>query len=243
MTKLNQVIALEKGVKANAESVLTQAYHTAQKPDLFAGLVRTYQPLEEGGYVLPSESKRVTANAPILVNSVQTALERLFDLTLTKDATNAAARADIKVGDVVLAADVPVTTLLWLEKQLVNLKTFITKLPTTDVADEWTWDRDQQVYRSAVVKTLRSRKVEDFVVVVQPTDKHPAHVEKVVKDVPEGEWSTMKLSGAISPAQRDKWLTQVNAVAEAVKTAREQANLAEVTDRAMGTAILNYVFG
>lgn len=243
MTKLNQIIALEKGVKGNAEQAIVRAYADTQRADQFAGLVRTYQPLEEGGYVLPAESRRVIAHAPALVTKVQAALERLFDLTLTKDFTNAQATADIRVGDVLLAQDVPVTTLLWLEKQLNALRNFIAALPVTDIADAWTWDQEQQVYRSQVVTTLRSRKVEEHVVVVPPTDKHPAHVEKVTKDVPEGEWSTTKLSGAISPFQRDKYLAQVTAVADAVKVAREQANMTEVTDRAMGNAILNYVFG
>lgn len=242
MTKLNQVIALEKGVKAAAETTLTKAYHEAQKPDLFAGLVRTYEPLEEEGHVLPPESKKVAAKVPLLVTDVQGALERLFDLTLTKDTANTAAKADVTIGDTVLARDVPVTTLLWLEKQLVNLRTFVSKLPTTDVADDWIWDPDNQVFRSATVKTLRSRKSEEFIVVVPPTDKHPAHVEKVTKDVPEGTWSTTKLSGAVSPSQRDTWLAQVGAVIEAVKTAREQANMAEVVDAKMGKAILDYVF-
>ncbi|MEV0269330.1 MAG: hypothetical protein HOV71_19755 [Hamadaea sp.] len=242
MTKLNQIIALEKGVKATAETTLTKAYHEAQKPDLFAGLIRTYEPLEEDGYVLPSESKKVTAKVPALVSEIQAAVERLIDLTLTKDTANAGAKADVKVGDTVLARDVPVTTLLWLEKQLTNLRTFISKLPVTDVADDWTWDADNQVFRSATVKTMRSRKSEDFIVVVPPTDKHPAHVEKVTKDVPEGTWSTTKLSGAVSPSQRDTWLAQVTAVTEAVKTAREQANLAEVVDAKMGKAILDFIF-
>lgn len=243
MTRLNQVIGLEKGVKAAADAALAKAQHDAQKPDLFAGLVRTYEPLDEDGYVLPSESKKVAAKVPHMVTDVRGALERLFDLTLTKDTANTVAKADIRVGDAVLARDVPVTTLLWLEKQLVSLRAFIGKLPVTDVADDWVWDPDNEVFRSATVKTMRSRKVEDFIVVVPPTDKHPAHVEKVTKDVPEGTWSTTKLSGAISPSQRDKWLAQVTAVIEAVQTAREQANMVEVVDARMGKAILDFVFG
>ncbi|ROT33547.1 hypothetical protein EF879_00880 [Micromonospora sp. HM5-17] len=237
------MIGLEKGVKAAADAALSKAHHDAQKPDLFVGLVRTYEPLEEDGYVLPSESKKVAAKVPQMVTDVRAALERLFDLTLTKDTANTGAKADIKVGDAVLARDVPVTTLLWLEKQLASLRGLIAKLPVTDVADDWTWDPDNGVFRSATVKTMRTRKSEDFIVVVPPTDKHPAHVEKVTKDVPEGIWSTTKLSGAISPTQRDRWLAQVTAVIEAVKTAREQANMVEVVDRKMGRAILDFVFG
>ena len=49
-------------------------------------------------------------------------LTRLFDVTLTKDTANCTARADVKIGDSVLLPAVPVTYLLFLEKQLTDHK-------------------------------------------------------------------------------------------------------------------------
>lgn len=243
MTKLNQIIALEKGIKASSERVVTDVYHLFQRVDAFSGLVRTYEPLEEDGVQLPPESKKVVAKVPDLVTQLQTAWERLFDLTATKDTTNQTAKADIVVGDTVLATDVPVSTLIWLEKRLTELKAIVTKMPVTDIADDWAWDSDNQVWRSDTVKTLRQRKATEYVTVAPATDKHPAQVRDVTKDVPEGYWSTTKLSGAISPFQRQRFLYRVATLTEAVKKARETANMTEVTDVRIGNSLLNFVFG
>lgn len=243
MTKLNQVIALEKGVKATSERAVTDVYHQFQRGEAFNGLVRTYEPNDEEGFVYPPESKKVTASVNILVSQLQTAWTRLFDLTATKDTTNQLAKADIKIGTHVLATGVPVSTLIWLEKKLVELKTIIDKIPVTDIADDWTWDDSNQVFRSATVRTLRQKKVEEYVTLSQPTDKHPAQFAKVAKDVPEGHWNTTKLSGAASPFQRQAFATRVAELTEAVKKAREEANMTDVVDVQIGSSLLNYVFG
>lgn len=242
MTKLNQIIALEKGVKAEHLRTETDAYHLFQKAEPFQGLVRTYAPLEDGGLVLPSESKKVTAKVDDQIDKIQAALARLIDLTATKDTTNQTAKADIVVGGRTLATEVPVTTLLWLERKLVDLTAVISKLPVTDISENWTWDGDQEVWRSETVQTVRSRKVEEFPIIVQATDKHPAQVAKVVKDVPEGMWSTTKLSGAASPKDRDRYASRVKALLEAVKKAREEANVTPVTDVSIAGPLLDFVF-
>lgn len=243
LTKLNQIIAIEKDVKVQAIGVLNSAYQAVQKPNLFEGLAKTYEPLSEDGYKLPSESQRVQQYVPDLISKVQATMERLFDLTVTKDAANQNATADIVVNGVTLVAGVPVTTLLWLEKQLINLHTFVLKLPVTDVSSVWTWDAQNSVWRSDTVKTMRQRKVTEWLVVVPATQQHPAQTKEVSKDIPEGEWSTTRLSGAVSPAQRDQLLTNLDALRQAVKQAREAANSITVTDVTMGNALLNFLFG
>lgn len=243
MTKLNQIIALEKGVKATAEQTVTNVYHTFQRNEAFNGLVRTYEPLEEDGVQMPPESKKVTVKAADLEKLVASAWTRLFDLTATKDTTNQQAKADIVVDGVTLAADVPVSTLIWLEKRLVELKAIASKIPVTDIAEDWNWDEANQVWRSDTVKTLRQKKVTEFPVVAPATDKHPAQIREVTKDVPEGYWSTTKLSGAVSPKRRTDVLARVATLTEAVKKARETANMTEATDVKIGDSLLSYVFG
>ncbi len=49
MAKLNQIIAVEKGVKSGSLRELTDAHHALQKPALLAGISRTYQPKDEDG--------------------------------------------------------------------------------------------------------------------------------------------------------------------------------------------------
>lgn len=242
MTRLNQIVALEKQVKADVRVPIDLVYHSFQKPDLFAGLVKTYESLEEDGFTYPAESKKIVAKVPDVISQLEGQWARLMDLVLTKDAANTQATADIVVDGTVLVAEVPVTTLLWLEKQLVDLRTIVSKIPVLDVAEDWTWDEGNQVFRTEPVRTLRSKKVTEYVTVAPATDKHPAQVRDVVKDVPEGHWLTTKLSGALSAQDRSTMTARIIKLQEAVKKARETANMTEVSDRSMGAALLGYVF-
>ena len=58
MTRLNQIIAVEKGVKSRSFQELTDAHHALQKPALLSGISRTYRPKDEEGEQLPPESTR-----------------------------------------------------------------------------------------------------------------------------------------------------------------------------------------
>lgn len=63
MAKLNQIIAVEKGVKSKSLQDITAAHHKVQKPALLAGISRSYQPKDEEGEQLPPESTRVQVQA------------------------------------------------------------------------------------------------------------------------------------------------------------------------------------
>lgn len=241
-TELHKIIAVEKTVKANTENAFTKAHHLAQKTDLFAGLTKVYEPIVEDDVVLPGERKLVQARVSDLVDDVQAALIRQFDLTATKDTANGTATADIVVNGTVLAADVPVVTLLWIEKRLVDVKTFISKLPVLDPADTWTFDTGNGYYASAPLMTMRQVKEPKFITVHPGTDKIPAQVVRETEDVFKGRWTTTKLSGAIPATRRDTLMAQVNELIEAVKVARQEANSTCVDDVRVGTAIIGYLF-
>jgi hypothetical protein len=170
-------------------------------------------------------------------------LTRLFDLQLTQDAGNTVATADVVVDGTVLLAKVPVTYLLWLDKQLTDLRTFVDKLPGLDPSDVWAWDEARGCYASEPVQTVRSKKVPRNHVLAEATEKHPAQVQVYNEDVPVGTWTTVKLSGALPPAQIRQFRTRVTRLQDAVKVAREQANTIEVTNREAGEAVLGYLFG
>lgn len=128
MAKLNQIIAVEKGVKSKSFQDITAAHHRVQKPALLAGISRTYQPKDEEGEQLPPESTRVQVMAEDVLREMSASLTRLFDVTATKDWANCAARADVTVDGRSVLTDVPVSHLLFLEKQLTDLHTFVKKL-------------------------------------------------------------------------------------------------------------------
>ncbi|MBB5130325.1 hypothetical protein HNP84_000013 [Thermocatellispora tengchongensis] len=242
MTKLNQILAVEKGVKAGTQRALTDAYHTIQKAPLLSGLSRTYQPIDDEGEQLPPESTRVQVKAEQVLADVAKALTRLFDVTATKDWTNTVARADVVVDGRTLIEQAPVTYLLFLEKQLTDLHTFVAKLPTLDPAETWTLDDNLEVWRTEPVKTTRTKKVPRNHVLAEATDKHPAQVQVFTEDIVVGYWTKTAFSGALPARRVNELLTRVQKLQEAVKYAREEANATTTEDVQVGDRLFAYLF-
>lgn len=242
MTTLAQILAIEEGARQRAKAVETAAYHLLQKADPLSGLSRTYQPVDEEGIVYPPELKRLQVTAAEEIDKVTRALTRAWDLAATKDVANTEASADVKIGETTLLASVPVTTLLWLEKALGDLRTLVSKLPVLDPAVEWTFDQSNGFYRSEPTRTVKSVKVPERFVKYDATPEHPAQVDIIHRDVPEGTWTTVRFSGALEPTTVARYLERVDALIGAVKTARAEANTHTVSDEHIGSALLGYVF-
>lgn len=242
MPKLNQIIAIQNGRKSQAKEALTQAYHQLQKPDLLSGISRTYKPKDETGETQPTENKLVQLKVGEVIDRVSRELTELFDVVATQDWANCAAKADIKVNGKTLSAGVPVTHLLFLEKQLVDLQTFIEKLPVLDPGERWNYDQSQDCYASDSFQTSRTKKVPKSHIKYEATKEHPAQVEMYYEDVTVGTWTTVKFSGAIPAQEKNQLLERVRGVAYAVKEAREEANGMEVEKKKVGAAILSFIF-
>jgi hypothetical protein len=242
-TTLAQIIAITPGVKTKTTRAITDLHHKVQKPPLLSGISRTYRPRVDGGEELPPESTRVQVSATDVLGEVQHTLTRLFDVVLTLDTTNATAKTNVVVDGREVLRDVPVTYLLFLEKQLVDLYTFVDKLPVLDPAESWTFDPARGCYAADPVQTTRSKKVLRNHVLAEATEHHPAQVQPYQEDVTVGTWTTVKLSGAL-PATRVKQLRErVVALQHAVKFARERANSAAVVDATASDAVFGFLFG
>jgi hypothetical protein len=243
MPKLNQIIAITAGKKAQAHKTITEAYQTLQKAALLEGVSRTYRPRDEEGEQLPPEKKLVQAKVYQSVGSVGDALTELFDVVATQDYANCQARADVVVDGATLAKGVPVTHLLFLEKQLVDIHTFVEKLPTLDPGESWEYNADADCYASEPHQTTKTKKVMKNHVKAEATKEHPAQVETYTEDVVVGYWTTVKFSGALPARERNEMLQRVRKLQEAVKAAREEANGLAVEVKKTGAPILQYVFG
>jgi len=243
MSKLNQIIAVANGKKSRASSEVTRVHHLMQKPDLYSGINRTYTPKDDDGERRPPESKNVQYTVRAGITEVRAVLGELFDAVAAQDNTNCHAAADLTVGDRVLIAKCPVTTLLFLEKQLVDIHTFVDKLPTLDPSDTWTFDSVTDSYRSESHDTLATRKVPKAFVAYEATKEHPAQVQVYNEDVVVGSWRTTKFSGAIPAKDKNAMLARVRQLQEAVKLAREKANMEEVVDLKIADPVLGFVFG
>lgn len=242
MTKLNQIIAIEKGAKTKAQRAVTDLYHDVQKTQLFGGITRTYRPKDDDGDQLPPESTLVQLRADVILEKMGADMTRLFDVVYTKDVANREAVADVVVDGTTIAIEVPVTYLLFLEKQLTDVRTFISKLPTLDPATQWHWDPAVGAYATEPVETHRSKKVPRVLVKAPATDKHPAQVDVWQEDVIDGYWATTKFSGALPADRVTGLLERVDKLTNAVKFAREQANSITVTDKKIGANLFGYLF-
>lgn len=71
MARLNQIIAIEKGIKSRSAQELAEFQKAIQKPTLLSGISRTYRPKDEEGEQLPPESKKVEVKAEEILHKTQ----------------------------------------------------------------------------------------------------------------------------------------------------------------------------
>lgn len=243
-TKLNQIIAIEKGIKSRAYAAASELHKINQKPALFEGFQRAYTPKDDDGERLPAESKVVQFRARDILAKLRLDIGNLMDITVQKDIANTQARANVVVDDAAILTDIPVTALLFLEKQLTDLRAFAEHLPTLDIGEDWTLDPNAGLYRTAPVATQRTKKVKQPVVLYHATEKHPAQTEMVTEDVTAGYWSTVKLSAALPAPEKEKIVERIDKLLIAVKSAREEANAIDAGQRPqIGALVFDYLLG
>lgn len=244
MPKLHEINALVSGLKSETEKGVTELYKAVQKEGLFDGFSRTYKPLdEEGGERLPPEGQRVQMKVADVVAQAGRWWSNLWDLVAAQDAGNQHARADVVVDGRVVLPQVPVTTLLFLEKQLNDVETFVSKLPTPDPAEEWEYDPQQDVLKTKPAASHRTKKVPRAHVLYEATDKHPAQVQAYTEDVVTGYWTKTQYTGRVSSKERNAMLARAKALKDAVKVARERANACEAEKKKVAAPLLDFVFG
>lgn len=243
MPKLHQVLAVERDVKQTTNRRITDGYQILQKPVLLSGLAKTYQSKEEDGDQYPPESQLVQVRAIDVLHESQSEFERLWDMTATKDWANLTAIADVTLEDgTVLMQGAPTTYLLWLEKQLNDLHTVFSKLPTLDPTEQWMWSPQQNCFVTGEQATFRTKKLPRVLVKAPATDKHQADTEVWHEDIVVGTWTTVKYSGALRATEKRALLDRVNEVRAAVKTARSRANEAEIENMVIAATTLDYLF-
>ena len=244
MPKLNQIIAIANGKKAAATAAITEIYKVLQKPDLFGGFTRVYQPNDDEGEKLPSESKIVQQTVAANLRAAQDELIELFNVIATQEVANCEAKADITVNGQVLATQVPVSLMLFLEKQIDNIKALISKLPVLSTDTNWkVSESDPNIHVTDTVTTTRTKKVPRAFVKAVATDKHPAQVDVFTEDIIVGNWNKVEMSSAVRISTRDAMLKKVDSLREALKMAREEANSIEVKKIEIGKKITDFVFG
>lgn len=239
--KLNQVLAQMKRNIPTNYSAITELHKMAQKPALFNGFHKVYKPLKEGDTVYPDERQIVQQVVGDVIVESANLWTAMFDLEVTKDNANQIAKADVIIGGKVLLKDIPVTSLLYFEKQLLDMRKHYEVLPTLEESEAWLQDEGAKYWRSIPTQTQRTQLTHKPIVLYDATDRHPAQTQLLQEQAIVGYWETTKQSGAIRFARKKVLLERLDVLMYAVKVAREQANMVEAPKMEVGKPIFEYL--
>ena len=239
MPKLNQVVAVVSGKKSRAQRLLTDA-HRGWAPDAIAGVSRTYTPKDEEGERFPPEHKRIHVDVAAKVAETLFQVADFWDVVATQEWGNTQTGADVAIDGLVLVQNAPIAVLLFMEKQLTDLHTFVSQLPILPPDRSWGWDANRGCYATEPTETLKTQKVPAVLVKYEATKDHPAQTEAYTKDVVVGTYTTTYLCSGY-PAEAAKMaLARIEKLQDAVKAARENANSVEVQNKSLAYAVFDY---
>lgn len=247
--KLNQIISIENQAKTQIQSELTEIHKATQKPDLFNGQARKFEPRDDDpsspiGERLPDETKNITFNTQDVITKSAEKWARVFDLSATREWGNSGAKASVEVDGKVLIEDAPVGYLLYLEKKLEDIRKFVDVLPVLDPTEKWEeFDSQNKVYKTERTGQARNKPVTRAMVLYEATPQHPAQVKEVQENVFAGTWWTTKYSSALPAQRKSEILSRIQRTYEAVKFAREKANETEIEDKKVGKPFFDFLFG
>jgi hypothetical protein len=248
-TALHEILAVEAGLKKTAANIKEEAKETfGKRTEHFSGHVRTYACTAEND---PTQAEEAIVERSELVTTVHDKLDYVFqsiagyvDVMATKDATNQQATADIVVDGVVLAAAVPVTTLLSLEDEIRDWRDVIAGVPTLAPGKEWVpaTEVGANIFKMKhpEIKTRTAKQYRNHVK-AEATDKFPAQIELYTAEVPIGMYTTDRFSGAITPAQKSDLLAKADQLLRAVKQARQRANATPVTEKKIASVLIDFI--
>jgi len=243
--RLSQLIAIVTGRKPQLKAAITESHKKCQKSELFNGLTRVYKAInDDDPEILPAENKVVITTASKELSEFSNSFSSLLDFVYAQEEANTLAKADVKIADgTVVLSQVPVSFLLFLEKELVDAVTFFSKLPVLDPTETWSFDSGTSLYTTQEVRKTRSRKTSRVLTRAEATQFHPAQTELVAEDVPVGVWTEKKMSGAVTEAYKTEKIKKLRDLIDAVKSAREEANSLNLPDKlkAVGSLVLSHI--
>ena len=247
MSKLHQVLAVEKDVQAQTAVIIKETMKVLESHHLFNGAKKTLHMFdsarqqEEAGQ---AQEMAITTDVPARLNHMFPFLTNHLNCVFAKEATNAIAKADVTVDGEVLLKDVPATMLLALEREFVKYRDVLKKIPTLQSGIDYTLDPNMpgNVYKTNTpVKTQKLEKTIVDKVVVKADEHHPAQVKERAINEQVGEYTEIRWSGCITSRYKADILTKLESFIQAVKKARSKANDATVVKTDSVQAVFDWL--
>lgn len=252
MGRLFELLASEKSLSDAANKLIAETKTKFQKAEsYFKGHIKTLRMLEEkpenqAVELAAADHKPVTTN---VLETLQYTLDhwaKAEDVIFQKNCTNQTARADLEFRGAVLKCDVPVDELMGLEARLTSLRGMLQEVPTLDASREWEPDTQRGAgFWKAKQKetTTKTEKVMTPVVMYAATDKHPAQIEKVTKDVVVGSFTQQYFSGSATTVGKSEAIKAVDDLIVECRKARNRANTVEAHNGRIGGDIVRVIMG
>jgi hypothetical protein len=245
MSKLHELLAVETDLESTYKKVLEEAIVTfTKKADHFMGTHKVLTMFDESKQNENlTEHKEMVTTVDSKLDYVKDFIIQYFDAILQKEKTNQIATADLVVDGVVLAKALPATFLLGMETKLKSVRTMYEHTPTLPPGQKWEEDKEagKGIYKTTLDDKLKTAKTFQHKVLVAPTDKHPAQVEKWEESIPVGRYVTTAQYGMLTPARKSHLIGQIDKLIQACKKARQRANCAEVEKVEIGKSIIDYI--
>lgn len=238
-----QILAAKDLMSKAGTKAVADAYHLAQKTAMFAGRTRTYTPLRDTEDTQPPTSEVVQVSVWDIIKQARDGMHDQIEWNLLRDYANMheASRADVAVGTEVLVVGAPAPALLSLEQRLNEWIAFLEKLPTLEPNQEWTFYKDEGLYKSAITKTLRTKKVPKVISKAKATDKHPEQAEIYMDDITVGTYEDRLIAKKVSPTQQRTLIAQAQRLLAAVRDAQQIANAAKVPVEKRAEPLIKYL--
>ena len=211
--KLFELLVVEGQLKAQAQATRADLRNTFEKKrHLFEEKRKTFLASDEGAAPVVEEQSDIQSTVPSELKWIADIWTKAIDTSYQVAEGNTQARGDVVLdnGTVLLSA-VPATALLELEKRAGEIQDLLMAVPTLDPAKGFKPDPDRgkNIFRARDVSKARTKKIEDFVVVVPATEQHPAQVAKVNKDITTGTIAEQEWSALITPARKGELIERV----------------------------------
>jgi len=251
--ELHELLAVQGDLEANARRVITEGKDTfINRESHFEGRHRTLRMFKEQDQHLESaaeEHQALTTTTEAKLRYVEGPVGRFWDCLLQKERTNQDARADVTVGDAIIAKDIPAGALVAFERELKDYRALLDSLKTLPPGRKWikddslaAADGSKGVYRDGFLdKKLKTVQTIGYKILVPGDAHHPAQVEKWKENEPVGEFTQETISGKVTPAEKSRLLSNVTTLIGAVKKARMRANRVLIVKTAVGKAFFDFI--
>lgn len=244
MGKLYELLAVEEDRSGKCKKIIEETSSTFKnKASHFMEDIIIFKPTAEGEKEVVEGNIQMVTTVAAKMNYTSEVIAEYLDVFAQKEYTNAKAKANVELADGTLfLKDVPATALLGLERELNKMMEMYNLMPTLEPGVNWQSapDRGTDIYKM-VDNRFRTAKVIQPLVLYPHSDKHPAQVKEITKDIVTGVVEKTIHSSKLTPAQKSEILTRLDNLKIAVKKARMRANAEEVVSISLGKQIMDYI--